>query len=278
MVFQLSDDAVVKVPFQYPVAKSLPTDETNEQLYMSLRSFALFKRESAFYSVLAKNPHANLSQRLQCQKPSGIVLPRFRPLPQVWGLHTKATHYKWIKQLVSAVVWLEDLGYTHGDLKVENMGIDSRDQLRLFDYGSVRHRNDEGYAEQVVEDIFALATCIHFLASGIDPVANANSRAEVVQTFRILKGGQGLVDEAAQDFQQVIQAGWTGAVSSFSSLRTSITDIGNHAMDRSKDKLFEAPLHLDSLVVEEDPRWMNEETYRAAWRDMGYDTPDDVWN
>ena len=58
-----------------------------------------------------------------------------------------------------------------------------------------------------MEDQFALATCMHFLASGIDLVAKANSHVQVQETLNTLKGGQGLVDEAAKDFDKVIQAG-----------------------------------------------------------------------
>jgi hypothetical protein len=52
-----------------------------------------------------------------------------------------------------------------------------------------------------------LATCIHFLASGIDLIAKANSRVEVQETLNMLKGGWGLVYETAKDFDEVIQAG-----------------------------------------------------------------------
>jgi serine/threonine protein kinase len=263
IVFELSDKAVIKVPFQYPVTRSPATDETNDQIYISLRSLALFRRESAFYAVLAKYPHANLAQRLPSKFLSGIVLPRFRSLEQVWSLHTRRTHFTWIKQLVNAVAWLENLGYTHGDLKILNMGIDSHNQLQLFDFGSITHCEDEGFSEQVLEDHFTLATCIHFIASGVDPIAKANSYAEVQRMHSTLKGGQGDIDEAARDFQKVIQDGWTGEVSSFSSLRKGIADIGDNFVVQSD--LPKAQFDVDHLTIEEDPRWMNEEAYRAAW-------------
>lgn len=79
------------------------------------------------------------------------------------------------------------------------MGIDTHNQLKLFDFGSITHCNDEGFSEQVLEDHFALATCIHFIASGVDPIAKANSHAEVKRIFSTLKDGRGIVDEAAKD-------------------------------------------------------------------------------
>lgn len=278
IVYEISDGAVVKLPFQYPVARSPPTDETNEQMHMSLQSLALFKRESRFYDILAKNRHPNLAQRLQTQLPIGIVLPHYMPLGQAWRLHTTATRFAWIKQLVSAVAWLEDLGYTHGDLKVLNMGIDDHNQLRLFDFGSVRHCDEEGFAEQVVEDQFALATCIHFLASGIDLIAKANSRIEVQQTLNMLKRGQGIVDEAAKDFEQIIQAGWKGNISHFSSLSKGIADVGSNAVVQPKEFLPKVLPNIDYSAIEEDHRWIDEEVYRAAWKAEGYETPDNIWD
>ncbi|KAF2245093.1 hypothetical protein BU26DRAFT_522218 [Trematosphaeria pertusa] len=285
IVYELSETTVVKVPFQYPVSRAVPLDEANEQIYMSLQSFALFNKERAFYDVLAKNPHPNLAQRLQCKQLSGIVLQRFQSLDQAWSLNTKEIHVIWIQQLLSALEWLENLGYTHGDLKVHNMGIDENNRLRLFDFGSVRHRDDEGFYEQVLKDHFALATCIHFLASGVDPLAKANSIAELRRTFSILKGGQGVVEEAARDFEGVIQAGWMGVhrpAASFSQLRKAIASIsgqinvnGAHQNDKSCPSL---QLACDDLVVEKDTRWMDEEDYRAACKADGFETLDNIWD
>lgn len=277
IVYKVSDNTVVKLPFQYPVAKFPPTDETNEQLEMSVRSFALYKKEAFFYTIIAKNPHPNLAQRLQTNSLTGILLPRYESVEQIWGLQTTATHFAWVKQLVSAVVWLENLGYTHGDIKIGNMGIDVHNQLRLFDFGSVMHCDGDGFSEQIADDQFALATCIHFLASGIDYLAKANSYAEVKNTIGVLQRGQGIVDEAAKCFEEIIQAGWTGAVSLQSSLKRDMVNISNKAVDQHKNFLPEEHAEFNPSVFEEDSQWMNEEAYRVAWQAEGYETPDDIW-
>lgn len=41
-----------------------------------------------------------------------------------------------IRQLLSALEWLENLEYTHGDLKVDNIGIDENNQLQVFDFSA----------------------------------------------------------------------------------------------------------------------------------------------
>lgn len=285
IVYALSKNAVVKLPFQYPVDQAASTDEANEQLYMSLRSLALFKKESSFYDFLSEKPHPNLAQRLQSEL-SGIVLERYKPLQQAWHSSTKAVRLIWIQELLNALEWLESRGCVHGDLKVNNIGINVDNRLRLFDFASFRRRDEEGYSEQVLQDHFALATCIHFLASGIDPVAKAKSLQEVRQTISTLKGGYGVVDEAARDFEDVIQAGWRMVprpASSFSQIRKTVEKIiwasGVNTEYQPETTCFShLSIVCDSLVVEKEERWLDECNYRAAWKAKGYETPCGIWD
>lgn len=122
---------------------------------------------------------------------ANIVLEYLNPLEHVWGLSTKEMRLKWIQGLLSALEWIECLGYAHGDIKIENMGIDSSHRLKLFDFGSIVHRDGVDFDEQVLEDRFKLATCIHFLASGVDSLAKAESFTQLGQTIRDLKEGNG---------------------------------------------------------------------------------------
>lgn len=126
------------------------------------------------------------------------------------------------------MAWIEKLGYTHGDISIRNIGVDHNYQLKLFDFGSITHRNDEDFDEQVLDDHFNLASCIHFLASGINPLAQAESAADLQRIRTDLERGTALVDDAARDLQQVIQAGWTRiprSSSSFSHLQETVADI-----------------------------------------------------
>lgn len=93
---------------------------------------------------------------------------------------------------------------------IESMGIDFNHRLMLFDFGSIVHREDVDFDEQILEDRFKLAACIHFLASGVDPFAKAESFTQLRQNIRDLKKGKGVVDEAAKDFEVIIQEHWTG--------------------------------------------------------------------
>jgi serine/threonine protein kinase len=190
----------------------------------------------------------------------------------------------WIQHLLSALEWLKCQGYTHGDLKIQNIGIDDNNRLQLFDFSSIRQHSEEGFNKQVLKDHFWLATCIHFLASGVDPIAKANSSKEVQETLRKLKGGLGTVETKAKEFEEVIQAGWTGAfpTTSFSAVRKAVAEIvqktSSSEVYRSEDLSTSYPLAYDDVALERDLRWMDEECYRTSCQEMGFPTPDDMWS
>lgn len=275
-MYTLSKKAVVKLPFQYPICDAPCRNTANEHLYMSLRSFAVFKKESAFYDLVALKPHPNIAQRQRSKH--GIVLEYLHPLEHFWDLSTKEMRLGWIQELVSALGWIEGLGYAHGDIKIQNMGIDFHRRLKLFDFGFIVHRDDPDFDQQVLEDRFKLATCIHFLASGVDFLAKAESFTQLRQTIRDLKEGKGIINEAAKEFKGIIQEGWTGQLRS--ALADIQKDIAPNRRCHPEDKSL-LDLHFASdydWVVKEEPRWMNEEDYRAAWKKKGFESPGDILN
>jgi len=236
-------------------------------------------QENLFYDVLAEQPHPNLAQRLQ-SKHFAIVLQYFQPLEQVWSKQSKNTRFAWIQQFLSALEGLENLGYTHGDLHIRNMGIDVNNQLQLFDFGSIMQQDEEYFDEQVLQDHFSMATCIHYLASGEDLLAKATSYQEVQNTLEMLKGGQGTVKPEAKEFEAIIQAGWTGApvASTFSLLRKTVADIVQSSSNERKKISADPQLYCDDVALEEDSRWLCEGDYRAARIAEGFEAPDaDSW-
>lgn len=206
-------------------------------------------------------------------------------MERVWTFQTTDTRLTWILQLLSALEWLEENSYTHGDLKLNNMGIDENLQLQIFDIGSVRHRDEEGFHEQVQEDHFSLATCIHFLASGVDPIAEANSHEELKQIRKKLKEGHGVIDDATRDFKEIVQAEWTGSPQStttFSQVHNAVADIigqiTRNGVHQPRGLSEKSQLACDEIVMEKDPRWMDEADYRAAWRANGFQPPENIWS
>ncbi len=61
---------------------------------------------------------------------------------------------------MSAIAWLEGLGYTHGDLAVQNIGVDSNNCLKLFDFGASTSRTHHAFNHVTEKDHTGLATCI----------------------------------------------------------------------------------------------------------------------
>jgi RIO-like serine/threonine protein kinase len=188
IVYKLSDRTIVKLPFQYPISNA-STSDTSDHIYMSLQSFAVFKKEIKFYDLLTANPHPNIAQRQQSGRRDCIILEYLDPVEHAWSTSTKEARLNWIQQLLMAVEWLEMLGYTHGDITTRNLGIDGNGKLKLFDFGSVVRDADESFHEQLLEDHFNLAICIHFPATGVDPLACAESLTDLQRIRSKLRAG-----------------------------------------------------------------------------------------
>lgn len=281
MVYELDERTVVKFPFQYPVDDTSP--EAYDHLFLSLQSFALFKRESHFYNLLAGNPHPHIAQSFQSERGQAIFLERLDPVEEVWGRVSRDTRLGWIQQLLSTLSWIEELGYIHGDIAIRNMGIDRGGQLKVYDFGSIVHKDDENFHEHVLDDHFSLANAIHFLASGMDPLAKATSFLEFRRIEDELRQGTAAVEEGARDLEQVIRAGWRRiprSAPSFTKLQKHVAEIFRHNATNSSQRRPKNPSNLEgifphSLLSETDRelRWMDEEDYRVAWMAKGYTLP-----
>ena len=281
IVYKLDERTVLKVPFQYPVNDACP--EAYDHAILSLQSFALFQKESQFHNILQQKPHPHIAQGFQCKQGQGIFLKYLDSLEEVWGSVGRDTHLVWIEQLLSALSWIEKLGYVHGDITVHNIGIDEQSQLKIFDFGSIVHRDDEGFHEHLLDDHFTLASTIHFLASGVDPLAKAESLSDLRRIENELRQGTAVIEEGARVLEQVIQAGWSRlprTAASFSKLQEIVTNTIRHDLScisqiRSENLSSPHSICPHSFLrdLHEEPRWMNEEDYRFTWMEKGCNLP-----
>lgn len=210
IVNQLDDGSVIKVPFQYHVGDGSTTDEKTDHLVLSLKSFNYFQRECRIYELLSKPPHPNVVTRFQCNKPHCLVLERVQPLQEAWKNSTTQLRETWILELLDVLSFMEqDLQYLDGDISIFNIGIGHDNRLKIFDFGSAVHKEDEDFEYQILEDQSNLATCIFFLASGIDPFAEVKCSADVHRVHRDLQEGRILFPARAARFQGVIEACWS---------------------------------------------------------------------
>ncbi|KJZ78745.1 hypothetical protein HIM_02136 [Hirsutella minnesotensis 3608] len=127
-------------------------------------------------------------------------------------------------ELLAATSWLEKLGFVNGDLVVRNLGVD---RAKLLDFGSVLARFHFDYSNDVRRDHFNLATCLHFLLSGVDPSAHGYSRLGAVKTRSMLESEQRNVATEANSLANIIQDGWGGRAGSrpFEQLHSQVVDI-----------------------------------------------------
>lgn len=276
IVYELDDGSVIKVPFQYPVGDGSTTDEKIDHLVLSLKSFKCFKQECRIYEVLSKHPHPNVVTRFPCSKPDCIVLERVKPLQEAWNNSTEHLRGIWILELLDVLSFVEDLGYLHGDITIFNIGIGHDNRLKIFDFGSAVHSEDEDFEHQILEDRSNLATCIYFLASGIDPFAEAKSVADINRIRQDLQQGKFPFPAAAKRFQGVIEACWSQKrFNSIKHLKITVADILEIQTASKSGPSVAANSSLDPLLERfiREEGWMNEEEYCIAWTKKGFKIP-----
>jgi serine/threonine protein kinase len=156
------------------------------------------KHEKAIYDILdeQKFKHPNI---LCCilSIPEGIFLERLATTLEFRNRNRKNepvnenTMMRWIKQLVSAEAYLEELGYVHGDLRPANILLTNQDHLKLCDFdASVRPGErlltaSPGFSQ--VSDLktyqpciascsteqLAIGSCIFTIGTGTEPLEDA---------------------------------------------------------------------------------------------------------
>lgn len=298
VVYKLSAHHVLKMPYQYPVkdAESFDMDEAIEQLELSQCSIDSFNTERAFYQLLESTGQRDVV-RADCSTfEHGILLEYLQPLETAWYGSSVKSRLRWIKQLLRANAKIEKLGYTHGDLAIRNMGVDKNNNLKLFDFGSVHQRGD-GLSHRVIEgDLSRLATCLHFLLSGNDPLANIPDRESLRQVETALENGTFAVDSSARPVEDILRSCWAKNLAAIGKVDSSlifshvgktickaldIKDDSDSTREVALDQLTESPigepetrgldrtrvaLDANQYDLTRDSRWIAEERYREAWR------------
>lgn len=198
----------------------------------------------------------------------------------------KTMRYHWLTELVDAISWLEELGFTHGDLAIRNLAVDSSNRLKLFDFGSTTTNDHYNHIADVKRDYLGLATCLHYILTGVDPFANAHLVQDVRQTKSQLLAGNGTIGAGAEILTDIIQAGWSGqaALTKFSYVKKRVhAIIGTRGREYTPEISEEHYQRLEYCCAEWlksatlDERWMNPNDYCAACRAKGYEAEMDIW-
>jgi serine/threonine protein kinase len=199
------------------------------------------EREKAIYEVL--NEHESKHPNLVCcilSIPEGIFLERlattleFRNRNREKEPVDESTMMRWIKQLVSAEAYLEELGYVHGDLRPANILLTNQDHLKLCDFDATVRPGEQlrtatpGFSQ--VSDLktfqpciascgteqLAIGSCIFTIRTGTEPLQDA---VDQVQRFfqNDFPSTNGI------GFSEVIQNCWRKKYSTIAELERVIT-------------------------------------------------------
>ncbi|KAH8907733.1 hypothetical protein BR93DRAFT_562069 [Coniochaeta sp. PMI_546] len=272
--------------FQYPIPDDVHDDDVKHYLDRALGSFVAMEKELAVYEALRDQPHPNIVRRLETDQPDCLFLERLQPLQEAWSQSEDADRHRWANELLSALSWLEHLGFAHGDLAVRNLAVDATKRLKLFDFGSAVPRDHYDYAADVKRDHFDLATCLHFILTGVDPFAEARSARDVAEVRKRLAEGRGSVEAGAEDLADVIQDGWTGraGITAFGALAGRVAQsLGPAGADGRPGLSDDHYQRLKVRCVEwlngatRNPLWLDAEQYCAACRARGYEVDMDMW-
>lgn len=172
---------------------------------------------------------------------------------------------------------LRALGYMHGDLAPRNIGINGH-SLKLFDFGNAIHITEDGFDVMKKGEYSALATCIHFLLSGVDPFGSVESMKELRRLQRDLAEGRGEVHPNAGILAEVIQDCWTGrnSATSFATLSRDIRAVLDskglgwrsdtaHQRDWGTEKHCRDCLRKATV----NPQWKSPAEYCSEWSRLG---------
>lgn len=191
-VFAISPNVVFKCPtvFENPITEQ--AQETEE-------SIAKIANEQAVYKTLMAHPHPNIVHGILCIS-EGIFLQRLGPTLEYHITQcspSPESQNRWIRQLASALAWLERLGYVHGDLRPANIFLDVVEQnIRLGDFDATVKigeqlkvasepfcKLNEAYefssAAGPDTEQFALASCIYNIRFGHKPHHDLDAPARV---------------------------------------------------------------------------------------------------
>ena len=282
IVYAINEQIVLKIPYQYRIPKVLD-DTAPFRRDDGLRSFELLRKEAKFYQILNESPHPNIVRCLYSDQTNLFLERAAFSLEQIPPRTGRDLRQSWIRQLLDALCWLECLGYTHGDLNVRNIGVDNNGCLKLFDFSEVTSESQVSFKHAREKDHWGLASCLHFILSQIEPLADVRSLEELRQIEEQMKHGSYPIHPDAIIMKDLIRDGWAGrnVDKSFVQIRIAVEKF-NRGGEPAK------PTYMDYDVLGQacrdwlkdavpTPDWMVEDEYRAMWKSLGYDVEKGIW-
>ncbi|RKU41522.1 hypothetical protein DL546_004531 [Coniochaeta pulveracea] len=231
-VSQISPNIVFKCPYQFG-------DPVQQQIDWMKESVEKMEAEKVIYQLLTKRPHPNIVPCILC-RPEGIFLQKMEcTLEERLALAPTApisteTQEKWVRQLTSAVAWLESLNLVHGDLRPANILLDANEDIQLCDFDATVKPGEELRTAGVpfckldehfepppagpVSEQFSLASCIYTIRFGHGPWHDIDPQ---VMVRKVMRNEMPLVSEDLL-FGDIMKRCWLGDYASIADVEKDI--------------------------------------------------------
>ena len=234
-VFAISREIVFKCPtsFEDPVATQ--AEEMGE-------SVKRIEHEKVVYKILMEHRHPNIVHGILCV-PEGLFMQRlsstleFRIDQSTTLPISRDCQHRWIQQLTSALAWIEQLGYVHGDLRPANIFLDETENIKLGDFDCAVKKGEQLLAASEpfcklneayepppagpISEQFALASCLYNIRFGNKPFHQLNAPTRVLKLIR----NEFPATSADHVFGATIQKCWKGAYGSIGDLQEVISTL-----------------------------------------------------
>jgi serine/threonine protein kinase len=231
-VFAVSDTAVFKCPTIFDNPAPCQQDESEESILQ-------VNNEKSVYDTLMQHPHPHIVHGILCV-PEGFFMQRMEmTLENRLRLSpsTSETQERWIRQLVGAVAWLEELGYVHGDLRPGNIMLDRHQNIKVGDFDATVKRGDKllAFTEPFCKpshdydtlpagpltEQFSLGSCIYNIRFGHPPFDDLES------PVRVKRMAEGDFPQTSSDEQYggIISACWRGTYNSIGAIKLQVDQL-----------------------------------------------------
>jgi serine/threonine protein kinase len=213
-----------------------------EQAEEMKESIEKLEKEKAVHQILMEHRHPNIVYGILCI-PEGLFMHRqemtldYRIENSLMSAVSPTRQERWIQQIASALAWIEDLGYAHGDLRPANIFLSAMEDVRLGDFDATVKKGeqllvasepfcklDENYDTPLagpLSEQFSLASCIFTIRFGHIPFHTVKPHVRVRNLI------MGLFPSTSSDvvFGDLMDKCWRGYYNSIRAVENDIISL-----------------------------------------------------